>query len=223
MAQTPGINTPIDTTLKCGWYHEQALDQDDATKPLRAAFLDRLNTWEGALDFLAKREKEAMGPRVRVRFAETRLEMAIDDLYNDCKKSGNEAVFNSVFKDGKPAETRPRGDSQRKRTEDVLLIKLRALPETHPIRVEHLSIIEGRLADLTTAIVARREAALNTAQAQADANIAREDLIAAFRSDLGAITSLWPRSRALRDRFFLPYRSADSGDEDEGGGGSTEG
>lgn len=219
MAQTPGINTPIETTLLCAWYHAEALDEEDSTRVLRDAFNNVMSLWEGALDRLAAAEKAAMKPRVQVRFGETRLELAIDALYNDCKKKGNETVLAAVFPEGKPAETRPRGDSQRKRTEDVLLPRLRALPASSPIRTEHLPAIEAALTSFVVAVEARRTAALATAHVQAEANLAREDLVTAFRSNLGAITEQWPRTPALRDRFFLEFRARDTGDGGGGGGG----
>ena len=164
MAQTPGIKTPIYTTLMCAWWHADALDEEDSTRVLREAFVNIMNSWEGALDRLAAAEKAAMKPRVQVRFGETRLELAIDALYNDCKKKGNEAVLAAVFAEGKAAETRPRGESQRKRTEDVLLPRLRALPASSPIRAEHLPAIEAALTSFVAAVEARRTAALATAR-----------------------------------------------------------
>ena len=220
MAQTPGMDTPIDTTKKCGWYHADALDEEDATRPLQAPFVATMTQWEGALDQVDATTKASMKPRVKVRFAEARLEEAIDALYNDCKKKGNEAALGAVFKDGKQAETKPRGDSQRKRTEDVLLPRVRALPESSPLRAEHLPAIEGALTGLVAAIGARRDAALAAAQAQANENMAREDLVTAFRSNLGGIQELYPRSAALRDRFFLSFRESRS-DDGGGGGGPT--
>lgn len=219
MAQTPGIRTPIETTKSCAWYHAEALDQDDATRPLRESFVTTSNAWETALAQVEAAEKAAMRPRVLLRFAETQLELAIDALYNDCNKRGNQAVLALVFVDGKQAETRPRGASQRARTEDVLLPRVRALPETSPLRTEHLPLIEGGLTGLVAAIEARRTAALATAQAQAIADMAREDLVTAFRSNRGAIQELWPRDAGLRDRFFLEFRGRDDGDEGGGGGG----
>jgi hypothetical protein len=78
------------------------------------------------------------------------------------------------------------------------------MAEASALRTAHLAPIEAGLPGCAP----RRAARPSSRRPAQAAAAAREDLVAAFRSNHGAIQELYPCSKALRDRFFLDFARA---------------
>lgn len=214
MAQIPSKNTAAQTIRVCAWYHHAALGNDPGTRGLQSTFLTTLTAWQTAEEAVVAAERAAVAPRVELRFAETALEVVLGDLFSDAGKASAGDARSALFPDGKDAETRPRGAAQHARTRGSLLPRLDKYPGA--LRDQYLPLVTAATDRLGAAIAARTAAAQATAGARAGEDVALDDLIASFRSNLGAITQLFPKSPPLRDRFFHEFRESTAGDT--GGG-----
>jgi hypothetical protein len=157
---------------------------------------------------------------VAVRFGEWSLEQLLRGVSLGCQAVDNVVrggpAQRAVFPSGLDAELRPRGAAQLAAARAVLQ-RLRSQPAAAAVATEHGARLEAGIADFDARVAARKVAGETLGLARAHEDGAREQWVAAYDSNAGALRTRFPRQKARQDLYFDVVRTrhaGDDGDED---------
>lgn len=162
-------------------------------------------------------EDALIGPRVAVRFAEWALEEVIRRIAADAHAADGNLrrgpAFDRLFPDGVSPVITPRSVAQVV-SATLLKVRLDATAAGSPGRDRGESL-SAAIAKLQGAIEARKGAGQAVAVARAVEDAAREDWLAHYSKDAGAVRVLFPTDRDRQDLYFDELDTSRSGGSDE--------
>lgn len=215
--QTPSSQTPISRVVDAARFLLAALVQMAETADLAAAFQTSFDALVASIAATAAAEQASIVPRVALRFAERRVEVAIRMLAVAAKgldggKAGGR-VANALFPDGVIATVVPQTDAQHVAATQVLH-RLGANEIAAPLRAVHEPALRSALDELRRCIDART-AATDAYDATFQRELATRDvLVHEYDRVANSVRARFPKDRAQQDVFFDTLRTATKSRED---------